>query len=131
MLQGLSLRTWSVAGSEAWLDASPKIVLLCSIAGASILVSAVYSMGGGSSPFFQDVPGPEVLLLSFAGNFGSMTVPGLIGVWRGKRMRLTRYLGYLLSRLPMDTRFAIVNMVYDEVNRLTAGAMKEQGLVNL
>jgi hypothetical protein len=108
-----------------------EVVLLCSIAGASILVMAVYSIGGGSSLFFQDPLGPKVLLLGFADNFGSMTVPGLIGVWRGKRLRLTRYLGYLLSRLPMDTRFAIVNMVYDEVNRLTAGAMKEQGPVNL
>jgi hypothetical protein len=110
-----------------------EIVLLCSIAGASILVMAVYSIGGGpsSSLFFEGVARPKVLLLGFADNFGSMTVPGLVGIWRGKRLRLAGYLGYLLSRLPMDTRFAIVNMVYEEVNRLTAGAMKEQGPVNL
>lgn len=110
-----------------------EIVLLCSIAGASILVMAVYSIGGGSSSslFFEGVARPKVLLLGFADNFGTMTVPGLVGIWRGKRLRLTGYLGYLLSRLPMDTRFATVNMVYEEVNRLTAGAMKEQGPVNL
>jgi hypothetical protein len=47
-----------------------------------------------------------------------LTVPGLFGYWRGRRMHLSRYLGYLLRALPEDCRETLVNLAYDEAKRL-------------
>jgi len=43
---------------------------------------------------------------------------GLVGYWRGRRMRFTQYLRYLLSVLPKDTRDVLVKMAYEEAQRL-------------
>jgi hypothetical protein len=43
----------------------------------------------------------------------------LLGVWRGRRARLSAYLAYLLGNLPADTRDTIVNLAYEEVKSLS------------
>jgi hypothetical protein len=43
-----------------------------------------------------------------------------IGLWRGRRRRLSRYLYYLLTLLPADSRATIVSLAYDEARLVTA-----------
>ena len=44
---------------------------------------------------------------------------GLVGFWRGRKNRLTRYVAYLFSLLPGDSRTAFVDLAYEEA-RLVA-----------
>jgi hypothetical protein len=44
----------------------------------------------------------------------------LLGVWRGRRARLSAYLSYLLGILPPDTRNTIVDLTYEEVKALSS-----------
>jgi hypothetical protein len=52
---------------------------------------------------------------------GSLLVAvfALLGVWRGRRARLSAYLAYLLGNLPAETRDTIVNLAYEEVKSLS------------
>src|SRR4029077_6742618 len=45
-------------------------------------------------------------------------VPGLIGYWRGQRQRLSKYLNYLLSVLPPQTRDTVVDLAYGEAQKV-------------
>jgi len=45
---------------------------------------------------------------------------GIIGLWFGRRRRLSRYLYYLLTLLPADSRAAIVSLAYDEARLVAA-----------
>jgi hypothetical protein len=45
-------------------------------------------------------------------------VPGLIGYWRGHRQRLSKYLNYLLSVLPPQTRDVVVGLAYEEAQKV-------------
>jgi hypothetical protein len=47
-------------------------------------------------------------------------VPGFLGYWRGTRLRLSRYLAYLLHVLPVDTRQTLVTLAYSEAQTLVA-----------
>ena len=49
-------------------------------------------------------------------------VPGLIGYWRGKRQSLSKYLHYLLSVLPPQTRDTVVELAFDEAQKVSAAA---------
>ncbi len=48
-----------------------------------------------------------------------VSIPGLIGYWRGRSYRLVRYFRYLLTSLSPDTRETLVNMAYEEAARLS------------
>ena len=43
---------------------------------------------------------------------------GLIGYWRGRRHRPSRYLDYLIGMLPSDTQNTLVDLAYSETKRL-------------
>jgi hypothetical protein len=49
-----------------------------------------------------------------------IVVPGLIGYWRGQRQRLSKYLDYLLSVLPSQTRDTVVELAYEEAQKVSA-----------
>ena len=49
-------------------------------------------------------------------------VPGLIGYWRGKRQSLSKYLYYLLSVLPPQTRDTVVELAFEEAQKVSAAA---------
>jgi len=49
-----------------------------------------------------------------------MIVPGLIGYWRGQRQRLSKYLDYLLSVLPPQTRDTVVELAFEEAQKVSA-----------
>jgi len=46
---------------------------------------------------------------------------GLLGFWRGRRLRLAAYVGRLLARLPPATRDSIVALAHEEAERLAGG----------
>jgi len=50
--------------------------------------------------------------------FAMIVIPGLLGYWRGRRRRMTKYMDYLLSALPEETRNSIVDLAFDEVTRV-------------
>ncbi len=50
---------------------------------------------------------------------------GLIGYWRGRRLRVSKYLSYLMQSLPIDTREAFVDLAYSETVALK-GKSKDQ-----
>jgi hypothetical protein len=47
-------------------------------------------------------------------------VPGLIGYWRGQRQRLSKYLDYLLGVLPPQTRDIVVELAFEEAQKVSA-----------
>jgi hypothetical protein len=49
-----------------------------------------------------------------------IVVPGLIGYWRGQRQRLSKYLDYLLSVLPQQTRDTVVDLAFEEAQKVAA-----------
>jgi len=49
-------------------------------------------------------------------------VPGLIGYWRGKRQSLSKYLYYLLSVLPPQTQDTVVELAFEEAQKVSAAA---------
>ena len=49
-----------------------------------------------------------------------IVVPGLIGYWRGQRQRLSKYLDYLLSVLPPQTRDTVVELAFEEAQKVSA-----------
>lgn len=49
-----------------------------------------------------------------------MGIFGMIGFWRGRRARLSRYVWHLLSRLPADSRNTLVDLVNEEAQRLSS-----------
>ncbi|MBM3553592.1 MAG: hypothetical protein FJX45_18045 [Alphaproteobacteria bacterium] len=50
--------------------------------------------------------------------FTIILIPGLFGYWRGCRQRTNKYMDYLLSALPEETRNSIVDLAFDEVTRV-------------
>lgn len=48
----------------------------------------------------------------------------MLGIWRGRRARLSAYLSYLLGLLPASTRSSIIDLAYEEVKVLTAGTQR-------
>ena len=61
----------------------------------------------------------RVALVSF-----NILVPGLIGYWRGRKLRLSKYLHYLLGVLPAETRDTVVDLAFEEAQKVAAGADK-------
>jgi hypothetical protein len=59
----------------------------------------------------------EIAKISFI-----VIVFGLIGYWRGHRRRLSKYLDYLLSVLPAQTRETVVELAYEESQKVAAAA---------
>jgi hypothetical protein len=49
-------------------------------------------------------------------------VPGIIGYWRGKRQSLSKYLYYLLRVLPSQTQDTVVELAFEEAQKVSAAA---------
>jgi hypothetical protein len=47
---------------------------------------------------------------------------GLIGYWRGRKHRLSKYLHYLLGVLPSETRDTVVELAFDEAQKVASAA---------
>jgi len=71
---------------------------------------------------FREVFGSEktvtILLTQTGGLFILLSSSALIGYWRGKGMRLLKYLQFLLAILPSDTSAALVDLAVQEAGRV-------------
>ena len=63
---------------------------------------------------FPDEPGDPSSLRVDLSEFPFLVCLGLIGYWRGRNFRLSRYLHYLLSVLPADTRDLVIELAFGE-----------------
>jgi len=60
----------------------------------------------------------SALAMQIGGGIFIFVVLGALGYWRGRHQRLGSYLGYLLKNIPVSTRHAIVDLAFDEANRV-------------
>jgi hypothetical protein len=56
----------------------------------------------------------EAALIEFA----AILVPSLLGAWHGRRERMSKYMGYLLSALPEETQNSLVDLAFEEVTNI-------------
>jgi hypothetical protein len=75
-----------------------------------------------SPEVWQSFYGPErtvlsLLVLVFV-QFAFILVPGLLGFWRGRRERTSKYMVYLLSALPEETQNSLVDLAFEEVREI-------------
>jgi hypothetical protein len=63
--------------------------------------------------------------LIFATSTPLYFIVALVGLWRGSRLRLVRYLQYLMSFIGPDARVTLVNQTYEDVKRLSLEHLKE------
>ena len=61
-----------------------------------------------------------IIVLPVIGGIILFTPIAAIGLWRGRRRRLSRYLFYLLSLLSPESRTAIVALAYDEARLISS-----------
>lgn len=64
-------------------------------------------------------------LLGIAVGVAIVLIPALAGCWYGARQRMSRYLSYLLKRIPRDTGVTLINIAYEEASKIAG----ERGLV--
>jgi len=65
---------------------------------------------------------PSDFLTQGAFNIVIFTGPALLGYWRGRRQRWSKYLHYLLGVLPSDTRNTVVEMTFEEAQKVVSTA---------
>jgi hypothetical protein len=65
---------------------------------------------------------PSFLLSRIASITLIFLVPGLLGYWRGRKHRLSKYLHYLLGILPEETRDTVIDLAFDEAQKVAATA---------
>jgi hypothetical protein len=61
------------------------------------------------------------MTLFFTGTLGSfllLLLPALLGYWRGSRLRMVKYLRFLLAILPADTQVTLIDLAFQEANRV-------------
>jgi hypothetical protein len=66
------------------------------------------------------------LLAVVSYQFAFIAVMGLLGFWRGRRQRTSKYMNYLLSALPEDTRNSLVDLAFDEVRKIVDARRSSQ-----
>jgi hypothetical protein len=84
---------------------------------SAILDKTVESMMISSDDFKQLYGVPETFgaVIEHTGATAAiLLVTGLVGYWRGRRMRFSKYLRYLLGILPSDTRDTLMGLAYEE-----------------
>jgi hypothetical protein len=60
--------------------------------------------------------------------FAFISVASLLGYWRGRRQRTTKYMNYLLRALPDETQNSLVDLAFDEVKRIVDAKRSSQPL---
>jgi len=99
------------------------LVPFLGIFAAKLLDFAIVSPDDFKRAFDQDKNfGTFVLQVLIASTL--FLIPAFLGFWRGRVVRLSRYLRYLLGVLPKDTREVLVNLAYEEAQNLAAGSAR-------
>jgi hypothetical protein len=93
------------------------LALFLSVALGSICSIAAFYVTTSTSivaNFFGQQNLPTFLLRSEITSFFYLFVLGLLGYWRGRRRKLSRYMLYLLSVLPTDVRGVLIDLAFEE-----------------
>jgi hypothetical protein len=108
-----------------WIGARSRSHGLIALSAAALLspiiertIESYYLPADQFRTLFGVERGLPVLAASVALGFALLVLPGLLGYWRGKKRRLTKYLQFLLAILPADTQAALVDLAIQEANRL-------------
>lgn len=111
-----------------WIGARTSrlgIVTMLLIAFLTTAAAVGLDVFGLPDKLYKDLYGSE--RLAFFGILSRFTrgsfiiiVPGLIGYWRGQRQRLSKYLDYLLRVLPPQTRDTVVELAFEEAQKVSA-----------
>jgi hypothetical protein len=67
----------------------------------------------------------EALLGVLAFRVFFFAVAGLLGFWRGHKQKLSKYLHYLLGVLPIETRDAVVDLAFEEAQKVLPVTKKD------
>lgn len=118
-----------LVGKWIGIRSGPRGILVLMLVFA-VVVSAEHSFRllWASDEEFQELFGEartaELILLQWGAGLVIWSSIGLLGFWRGRRVRLARYADYLLKKLPAETRNTVLLLLRDEVAAL---ASKEDG----
>jgi hypothetical protein len=128
---------WLLGFSADFLVGLPVMYFLgrwigtrCAYRGVVAVVLIVSLMFGIGTAIILLDPEPKVLpkewrhLLTIL-NFAQIPFYlgfGLIGYWRGGKLRLSKYLHYLLDVLPSETRDTVVELAFDEARKAAGRA---------
>ena len=104
-------------GIVAMLLVAPLVGVANTATDALVMPGELYTATFGSEPraFFGILK--RIIVTSLI-----IIVPGLIGYWRGKRQSLSKYLYYLLSVLPPQTQDTVVELAFEEAQKVSAAA---------
>ncbi|MFI4988556.1 MAG: hypothetical protein ACHQF3_14055 [Alphaproteobacteria bacterium] len=123
LISGYVLGRWIGARCSRYGIATVILVAALGVAISRAFDFALVPSVDFEAIFGQPKSAVEFLFLISAG-FLIYSICGLIGYWRGRQRRLARYLRYLLSILPVDTRDVLVNMAYEEAQRTIAATAR-------
>lgn len=92
----------------------------------STLIDAVLNMTLLPDEDFRTMSGYERTdYLKYFGNevleVSIIAAAGLVGYWRGHKQRLSKYLYYLLGVLPVETRETVVDLAFEEAEKVALG----------
>jgi hypothetical protein len=97
------------------------MVVLASCAIAAVLARAIdfAVIAPDMAQKLYDAPISAQLFIQLAlSNFIIFAISASLGFWRGTKLRLTKYMQYLLGVLPSESRDTIVNLAYEEAERI-------------
>jgi hypothetical protein len=116
------LAKWLTWRSRNGIMVVLSVVVLTSIAIKSIdfffLTSATWQSLFGMEKTVS------TLLLLMSGQLVLVLIPSLLGFWRGRREKTSRYMAYLLATLPQETQNSLLDLAYDEVTKIVEARRK-------
>lgn len=117
MVGGYMFGRW--AGMRS--DRNGIVVVLVSAALGAIAMRALDYVLSPESYFqilFGRTKAVELILWQTVATFALFALPGLLGYWRGQKLRPFKYMQYLLGILPHQTRELLVEMAFDEAQKI-------------
>jgi hypothetical protein len=118
---GVTLSTnWLATTLSAYL-VGRWIGARCSSKGMIAVLLAIIIAAASGVAFDLLFPNPEELAPEAVLDlyrFPFLMCAGLIGYWRGRKYRLSKYLHYLLDVLPADTRDTVIDLAFEEAQKV-------------
>jgi hypothetical protein len=74
--------------------------------------------------FYEMERTARTLFLMTSAHFATLLIPSLVGFWRGRKEKTSRYMGYLLATLPQETQNSLVDLAYGEVTKIVDARRK-------
>jgi hypothetical protein len=98
---------------------------MCARAALSLFDWWALSEEGFEFVYEQPKSASSAVLMAVVG-MALLGVISFLGSLRGRKLRLSRYVAYLLARLPRETRLTLVSLAYEEAKKLSSGTLEQQ-----